>query len=75
MLQILLDLLSPDGDNIKEGLRETTHNTSPHMRSKTLVDEAQVEPPGPTQKQQQDHPTSADSHLENQEVATRCIVT
>uniref|UniRef100_A0A8C2H166 LON peptidase N-terminal domain and ring finger 1, like n=1 Tax=Cyprinus carpio TaxID=7962 RepID=A0A8C2H166_CYPCA len=38
---ILHDLLAPACDNVKVGLRETTHNTSSHLRSKTLVSEVQ----------------------------------
>lgn len=36
---ILHDLLAPACDNVKVGLRETTHNTSSHLRSKTQVSE------------------------------------
>lgn len=39
--EILHDLLAPACDNVKVGLRETTHNTSSHLRSKTLVSEVQ----------------------------------
>lgn len=38
---ILHDLLAPASDNVKVGLRETTHNTCSHLRSKTLVSENQ----------------------------------
>lgn len=38
---ILHDLLAPACDNVKVGLRETTHNSSSHLRSKTLVSEGQ----------------------------------
>lgn len=38
---ILHGLLAPACDNVKVGLRETTHNTSSHLRSKTLVSESQ----------------------------------
>uniref|UniRef100_A0A8C1RXH3 LON peptidase N-terminal domain and ring finger 1, like n=1 Tax=Cyprinus carpio TaxID=7962 RepID=A0A8C1RXH3_CYPCA len=38
---ILHDLLALACDNVKVGLRETTHNTSSHLRSKTLVSEVQ----------------------------------
>lgn len=37
--QILHDLLSPACENVKVGLRETTQNTSTHLRCKTLVAE------------------------------------
>jgi len=40
-LQILHDLLAPACDNVKVGLRETTHSTSFHLRSKTLVSDGQ----------------------------------
>ncbi|KAI7798123.1 LON peptidase N-terminal domain and ring finger 1, like [Triplophysa rosa] len=39
---ILHDLLSPACENVKVGLRETTQNTSTHLRSKTLVAEGQA---------------------------------
>uniref|UniRef100_A0A665UUW4 LON peptidase N-terminal domain and ring finger 1, like n=1 Tax=Echeneis naucrates TaxID=173247 RepID=A0A665UUW4_ECHNA len=42
--KILCDLLSPADENVKVGLRETTQNTSPHLRSKTLVADAQAQP-------------------------------
>uniref|UniRef100_A0A3B4Z524 LON peptidase N-terminal domain and RING finger protein 1-like n=1 Tax=Stegastes partitus TaxID=144197 RepID=A0A3B4Z524_9TELE len=51
--QILCDLLSPADENVKVGLRETTHNTLPHLRSKTLETDAQVEPQSPVQRQHQ----------------------
>lgn len=38
---ILHDLLAPACDNVKVGLRETTHNTSSHLRSKTQVSKGQ----------------------------------
>ncbi|XP_062334558.1 LON peptidase N-terminal domain and ring finger 1, like [Osmerus eperlanus] len=38
---ILCDLLSPGGENVKVGLKETALNTSPHLRSKRLVADAQ----------------------------------
>uniref|UniRef100_A0A8C7MHS3 LON peptidase N-terminal domain and ring finger 1 n=1 Tax=Oncorhynchus kisutch TaxID=8019 RepID=A0A8C7MHS3_ONCKI len=39
---ILCDLLSPAGENVKVGLRETAQSTSPHLRSKTVVADAQA---------------------------------
>lgn len=60
--KILCDLLSPADENVKVGLRETTQNTSPHMRNKTLVAEAQ--PPSPVQRQHQVRAASAHDHLE-----------
>ncbi|KAL1270197.1 hypothetical protein QQF64_032486 [Cirrhinus molitorella] len=38
---ILHDLLAPACDNVKVGLRETTHSASSHLRSKTMVSESQ----------------------------------
>ncbi|KAM3864958.1 LON peptidase N-terminal domain and RING finger protein 1 [Diretmus argenteus] len=69
---ILWDLLSPTGDSVKVGLRETTHNTSPHLRSKTLVAtqaQNQPEPQSPVQSQQQQQVRAASEHqhLGNQE--------
>ncbi|TMS23892.1 LON peptidase N-terminal domain and RING finger protein 1 [Larimichthys crocea] len=51
--KILCDLLSPADETVKVGLRETTQNTSPHVRSKTLVADAQAEPQSPVQRQHQ----------------------
>ncbi|XP_062379595.1 LON peptidase N-terminal domain and ring finger 1, like isoform X2 [Sardina pilchardus] len=53
---ILLSLLSPACDNVKVGLRDTAHNTSPHLRSKTQVSDLSQEksrPHAPPQQQQQ----------------------
>ncbi|XP_075947346.1 LON peptidase N-terminal domain and RING finger protein 1 [Anarhichas minor] len=63
--KILCDLLSPADENVKVGLRETTQNTSPHMRNKTLIAEAQ--PPSPVQRQHQVRAASARDHLERLE--------
>ncbi|XP_034390411.1 LON peptidase N-terminal domain and ring finger 1, like [Cyclopterus lumpus] len=63
--KILCDLLSPADENVKVGLRETTQNTSPHLRNKTLVTEAQ--PPSPVQRQHQVRAASAHNHLESLE--------
>lgn len=69
-------MLSPAGENVKVGLRETTQNTSPHLRSKTLVADAQAEnqPPSqsPVQRQNQHQvrAASAHHHPDNQEVQT-----
>lgn len=69
-LQILCDLLSPDDENVKVGLRETTQNTSPHLRRKTLVADAQNQPLSPVQRQPQHQAraSSAHHHPDNQEV-------
>lgn len=66
--QILCDLLSPPDENVKVGLRETAQNTSPHLRSKTLVADAQAQPQSPVQRQHQARASSAHHHLDNQEV-------
>lgn len=67
--KILCDLLSPADENVKVGLRETTQNASPHLRSKTLVSDAQAQPPSPVQRQHQNQvrAASAHHHLDNQE--------
>ncbi|XP_029949850.1 LON peptidase N-terminal domain and RING finger protein 1 [Salarias fasciatus] len=66
--KILCDLLSPADKNVKVGLRETTHNTLPHLRSKTIAADAQAEPPSPVQRQHQHQARAASAHhLENQE--------
>ncbi|XP_035516093.1 LON peptidase N-terminal domain and ring finger 1, like [Morone saxatilis] len=65
--KILCDLLSPADENVKVGLRETTQNTSPHLRSKTLVADAQAQPQSPVQRQHQVRAASAHHHLHNQE--------
>ncbi|XP_028265171.1 LON peptidase N-terminal domain and RING finger protein 1 [Parambassis ranga] len=64
--KILCDLLSPADENVKIGLRETTQNTLPHLRSKTLVADAQTQPHSPVQRQQQVRAASA-HHVEDQE--------
>ncbi|KAK7929644.1 hypothetical protein WMY93_006039 [Mugilogobius chulae] len=53
--KILCGLLSPTQENVKVGLRETTQNTSPRLRSKTLVSDAQTETQCPVQKQDSPH--------------------
>lgn len=63
-LQILCDLLSPAGENVKEGLRETAHNTSPHLRNKASIADER----GPVQKQHGVRAASAHNHPESQEV-------
>ncbi|XP_074521457.1 LON peptidase N-terminal domain and RING finger protein 1 [Halichoeres trimaculatus] len=67
--KILCDLLSPDDENVKVGLRETTQNTSPHLRRKTLVADAQNQPLSPVQRQPQHQAraSSAHHHPDNQE--------
>ncbi|KAM9363161.1 LON peptidase N-terminal domain and RING finger protein 1 [Symphorus nematophorus] len=65
--KILCDLLSPADENVKVGLRETTQNTSPHLRSKTLVADAQAAPQSPVQRQHPYRAASAHHHLDNQE--------
>lgn len=52
-LQILCDLLSPVDENVKVGLRETSQNLLPHLRTKTLVEDAPVLPESPVLKQHQ----------------------
>ncbi|XP_022614288.1 LON peptidase N-terminal domain and RING finger protein 1 [Seriola dumerili] len=65
--KILCDLLSPADKNVKVGLRETTQNTSPHLRSKTLVADSQAQSPVQRQHQHQVRAASAHHHLDNQE--------
>lgn len=67
-LQILCDLLSPVDENVKVGLRETTQNLLPHLRTKTLVEHDAVQPESPFQKQHQVCASSA-HNAENQEVS------
>lgn len=66
-LQILCDLLSPADENIKVGLRETTQNTLPHLRSKALMAEAQPQSPVQRAHQQQNRAVSA-HQMNSQEV-------
>ncbi|XP_068445082.1 LON peptidase N-terminal domain and RING finger protein 1 [Clinocottus analis] len=65
--KILCDLLSPADENVKVGLRETTQNTSPHLRNKILVADAEAQPPSPVQRQHQVPAASAHNHLESPE--------
>ncbi|KAM9857601.1 LON peptidase N-terminal domain and RING finger protein 1 [Aulostomus maculatus] len=60
--KILCALLSPVDENVKVGLRETTQNTSPHLRSKSIVTDAQVAPRSPTQRQHQARAASTPHH-------------
>lgn len=60
--KILCDLLSPADETVKVGLRETTLNTSPHLRSKTLVADAQAQPQSPVQRQHQHQVRAASAH-------------
>ena len=70
-LQILCDLLSPADENVKVGLRETAHNTLPHLRSKTLMSGAQAQPQSPVQRL--DQVRTASAHLD-QEVFQHSIM-
>lgn len=72
LLQILCDLLSPADENVKVGLRETTQNTLPHLRSKHLVTEAPAQPQNLIQRQQQQQQVRASSahQADGQEVPT-----
>ncbi|KAM4604339.1 LON peptidase N-terminal domain and RING finger protein 1 [Polymixia lowei] len=69
---ILCDLLSPAGETVKEGLRETTQSTSPHLRGKTPVADAQAQSrpqqQSPVQSQHQARAASAHHHPYHQEV-------
>ncbi|XP_061743785.1 LON peptidase N-terminal domain and ring finger 1, like [Nerophis ophidion] len=49
--KILCSLLSSSGDDVKLVLRETSQNTAAHLRSKTLVADAQAVAHGPVQRQ------------------------
>lgn len=69
-LQILCDLLSPADENVKVGLRETTQNTLPHLRSKHLVTEAQTQSPSQRQKQQHQVRAASAHQVDGQEVPT-----
>eukprot|EP00064_Thunnus_orientalis_P003769 superscaffoldBa00000321_g3780 len=60
--KILCDLLSPADENVKVGLRETTQNTSPHLRSKTLVSDAEAPPQSPVHRQHQHQVRAASAH-------------
>ncbi|CAB1426897.1 unnamed protein product [Pleuronectes platessa] len=61
--KILCDLLSPADENVKVGLRETAHNTLPHLRSKTLKCDAQAQPKSPVQRL--DQVRAASAHLDH----------
>nr|XP_040041562.1 LON peptidase N-terminal domain and ring finger 1, like isoform X1 [Gasterosteus aculeatus aculeatus] len=65
--KILCDLLSPADENVKVGLRETAQNTSPHLRNKTPVTDAETQPPSPVQRQHLLRAASAHDHLESLE--------
>nr|XP_020481588.1 LON peptidase N-terminal domain and RING finger protein 1 [Labrus bergylta] len=67
--KILCDLLCPDDESVKVGVRETTQNTSPRLRSKTLVSDAQTQPLSPVQRRHQHQARVASAHhpLDNQE--------
>ncbi|XP_056891916.1 LON peptidase N-terminal domain and ring finger 1, like isoform X2 [Takifugu flavidus] len=61
--EILCNLLFPDEEKVKEGLKETAHNSSPHLRNKAFM----ADQPSPAQKQHQVRATSAHIHSEGQE--------
>ncbi|XP_077461974.1 LON peptidase N-terminal domain and RING finger protein 1 isoform X2 [Stigmatopora argus] len=67
--KIMCDLLSSANDNVEIGLRETAQNTSPHLRSKTLVTGAQVRSHSLVQRQshRQVRALSAHKRAEKQE--------
>ncbi|CAF91974.1 unnamed protein product, partial [Tetraodon nigroviridis] len=67
MEKILCDLLSPAGEKVKEGLRETAHSTSPHLRNKTFM----ADEHGLVQKQHGARTASAHNHPESQELGDR----
>ncbi|XP_017264138.1 LON peptidase N-terminal domain and ring finger 1, like [Kryptolebias marmoratus] len=60
--KILCDLLSPADENVKVGLRETTQNLLPHLRTKTLVEDAPVQPESPAQKPHQHQVRASSAH-------------
>ncbi|XP_030631535.1 LON peptidase N-terminal domain and RING finger protein 1 [Chanos chanos] len=67
--RILYDLLSPVGENVTVGLRETAQNASPHLRSKILAGEAQVKAQNQQREEQshcqsETHTASAQSELQ-----------
>ncbi|KAM7419258.1 hypothetical protein PAMA_016393 [Pampus argenteus] len=51
--KIICDLLSPADENVRVGLRETTQNTSPCLRSKTFVSDARASAQSPVHRQHQ----------------------
>ncbi|KAF7670302.1 hypothetical protein LDENG_00271940 [Lucifuga dentata] len=75
--KILCNLLSSADENVKVGLRETTQNTSPHLRTKTHVPDAQTQnqhqPQSKVQQQQQQpvRAASAHHHHDGQELQAR----
>lgn len=71
-LQILCDLLSPVDENVKVGLRETSQNLLPHLRTKTLVEDAPVLPQSLVLKEHQ-HQVSASSadYVDHQKVSAQ----
>lgn len=61
---ILHNLLAPACDNVKVGLRETTHSSSFHLRSKTLVSDGQnLDQQTQLQAQHQSDTQAASAHL------------
>uniref|UniRef100_A0A1A7Z6L8 LON peptidase N-terminal domain and ring finger 1, like n=1 Tax=Iconisemion striatum TaxID=60296 RepID=A0A1A7Z6L8_9TELE len=65
--KILCDLLSPADENVKVGLRETTQNTPPHLRTKTLVENHSVEPPSQVRAASAHHVDSEEKWCESPE--------
>lgn len=68
--QILCNLLFPDEEKVKEGLKETANNSLPHLRNKAFM----AEQLSPAQKQHQVRATSAHIHQERQEVLPNRIL-
>ncbi|CAG5939823.1 unnamed protein product [Menidia menidia] len=66
--KIMCDLLSPADENVKVGLRETTQNTLPHLRSKALAEDSRSPAKSPVQRQHQHQARAASAHsVDNQE--------
>ncbi|XP_036373313.1 LON peptidase N-terminal domain and RING finger protein 1-like [Megalops cyprinoides] len=61
--KIFHELLSPAAENVKVGLRETAQSTSHHLRSKTLVADAQTAPapPRPDPEEKRGAPSRSES--------------
>ncbi|XP_061685505.1 LON peptidase N-terminal domain and ring finger 1, like isoform X2 [Syngnathoides biaculeatus] len=65
--EILCGLLSSANDNVKVGLRETALNTSPRLRNKSLVPDAQVRSQSPVRRRSREQARERERRCESLE--------
>ncbi|KAM9792870.1 LON peptidase N-terminal domain and RING finger protein 1 [Neosynchiropus ocellatus] len=70
--KVICDLLSMADESVKVGLRETTQSTSPRLRSKTLVADAQRSPQKSSEAAHQHQARAASAHNHSETREKRC---